>query len=339
MSKEKDKENGKVTELHCDFNSYKKTRYFHGMLMTEKDFINEQNYINEKRKMHNRLLHGWGVVCGFDIKPTCPESSKVIIKPGAALDCNGNDINVCDDVVVDLLKESDICSNVDPCKKPEKAKEETFYITIKYKEIPTDPVPVYSPGGTCEEKSCDFTRSRDGYCIGISRNNPCPPTKLPKNTLLEYLSKKRSAEKGRELDNNECLDKTFEEIRDSICNEPLSCPECCCEGSPYVVLGTVTITGEQSLSKIEQKMISINKGRRYVMTPMLAQYFQGALKYLLNVYPENPFLSICEEPNTCQEEVFEVGSGKETTDSDNSEQVSEGEKVEKKKTAKKISKK
>ena len=45
----------------------KRVRYFDGMLLSTADFQAEQQYLREKRKMHNRCLHGFGVVCGLDV--------------------------------------------------------------------------------------------------------------------------------------------------------------------------------------------------------------------------------------------------------------------------------
>ncbi len=64
--------NTDTTKKSCDYNSYKRTRYFHGMLLTERDFQEEQIYHQEKRRLLNRMLHGWGVVCGLGVKPTNP---------------------------------------------------------------------------------------------------------------------------------------------------------------------------------------------------------------------------------------------------------------------------
>ena len=41
---------------------FKRLRYFHGMLLTEDDFLEEQLYYREKLKLHNRL-HGHGGAC------------------------------------------------------------------------------------------------------------------------------------------------------------------------------------------------------------------------------------------------------------------------------------
>ena len=48
-------------------------RYFPRQLMTPAEMILEQDYFREKLRRHNRMLHGWGVVCGAIVcRVACP---------------------------------------------------------------------------------------------------------------------------------------------------------------------------------------------------------------------------------------------------------------------------
>ena len=42
-------------------------RFFAGQLLSEEDLRALDHYIIEKNKLHNRYLHGWGVVCGLEV--------------------------------------------------------------------------------------------------------------------------------------------------------------------------------------------------------------------------------------------------------------------------------
>src|ERR1700719_3471012 len=44
-------------------------RYFYGRMLSAEDFQTEQNFFREKLKLHNRCLHGYGVVCGLRVEP------------------------------------------------------------------------------------------------------------------------------------------------------------------------------------------------------------------------------------------------------------------------------
>ncbi len=85
-------------------------RFFAGQLLTDEDLGLLNNYIVEKGKLHNRYLHGWGVVCGMEV--VCNPCDKLLtVKSGYALSPCGEDIIVCQDTPVD------ICSLVQKCKR------------------------------------------------------------------------------------------------------------------------------------------------------------------------------------------------------------------------------
>ena len=59
----------------CDTSIAELPRYYPRQLITPDDLTLEQNYFRDRLRRHNRLLHGWGVVCGALV---CPEPSGVI---------------------------------------------------------------------------------------------------------------------------------------------------------------------------------------------------------------------------------------------------------------------
>ena len=42
-------------------------RYFDGQLLTQAELTCDQAYVMAKNRLHNRYLHGWGVVCGLRV--------------------------------------------------------------------------------------------------------------------------------------------------------------------------------------------------------------------------------------------------------------------------------
>ena len=88
-------------------------RFFAGQLLTEDDLNRLDHYIIEKNKLHNRYLHGWGVVCGLEVLcHPCP--GEVTVKAGYALSPCGEDIIVCHDNRVN------VCDLIKNCKDKEK---------------------------------------------------------------------------------------------------------------------------------------------------------------------------------------------------------------------------
>src|SRR5215831_8329342 len=103
-----------------------RTRFFSGQLLTEADLNNEQSYWLAKNRLHNRFLHGWGVVCGMQV--VCSECDGwVTVKPGYAIDA--------------CCTPSKQTGNCAPLRSTPPANcqgtTQTWCITIEYQEQPT----------------------------------------------------------------------------------------------------------------------------------------------------------------------------------------------------------
>jgi hypothetical protein len=72
-------------------------RWFTGRFITARDLTDEQDYHLGRHRLHNRLLHGWGIVCGLEVHPhdraDCAHEW-VWVTGGIALDCLGREIVV-----------------------------------------------------------------------------------------------------------------------------------------------------------------------------------------------------------------------------------------------------
>lgn len=91
-------------------------RFFAGQLLTDEDLNRLERYVIEKNKLHNRYLHGWGVVCGLEVVcHPCP--NLVTVRTGYALSPCGEDIVVCRDETVD------ICALIQKCRPPDRPPE------------------------------------------------------------------------------------------------------------------------------------------------------------------------------------------------------------------------
>ena len=71
---------------------FERNNYFYGKLLTSKDFQNEQGYMNDKRRLVNRTLHGMGIVYGMDV--VAADDSSIILQSGMALDAGGREVVV-----------------------------------------------------------------------------------------------------------------------------------------------------------------------------------------------------------------------------------------------------
>jgi hypothetical protein len=127
----------------------KRPRFFDGQLLSAKDFEAEQQYHIEKRRLHNRMLLGFGVVDGLAVSVDDGTGAALIVSPGFALDRCGNEILVDGPVRID----PGICTG------------HVCFVTIEFTETDTDPVPSINGGE-------QFSRVTEGYAVRISGEDP-----------------------------------------------------------------------------------------------------------------------------------------------------------------------
>jgi hypothetical protein len=142
-----------------------RTRYFAGQILDEADLVQEQTYLREKARRHNRLLHGWGIVCGLGVRPG-PAGHEVTVSPGYALDPLGDEIVVADGVIVDLRTEDAEGNAVSPCpdsdRKRVRAKrspEQRLFLAVRHAECATHPVPT--------GESVEHSRTRESFAVRL----------------------------------------------------------------------------------------------------------------------------------------------------------------------------
>ena len=58
---------GTMDCVACEFEPFVKNNYFTGKMMGASDFITETHFHQEKLRLHQVRLHGWGVVCGLNV--------------------------------------------------------------------------------------------------------------------------------------------------------------------------------------------------------------------------------------------------------------------------------
>lgn len=156
-----------------------RTRYFSRQLIRADDLTKDQQYHREKRHLHNRLLHGWGIVCGLEVvkNPLSGAPLNVTICPGYALSPQGDEIYVPMEIQFDL--ERCLVGQYAPCHSPcgqvasravDPVKE--LYLAIKYAECPSHPVRVSPVGCGCDETACEYSRIRDSFEVSCLKALP-----------------------------------------------------------------------------------------------------------------------------------------------------------------------
>jgi hypothetical protein len=165
---------GKPCECGCgcdDGCGLERVRFFPRQLLGADDMNAEQHYFREKLRRHNRYLHGWGVVCGCEVKPapTADKPYQVLICPGYVITPQGDEILIGCPALFDLA--TCMVSSDDPCAfsrtcppvtttLPQRSK---LYLAVCYKECEVRPVRVAPVGCSCDDVACDYSRIRDAY--------------------------------------------------------------------------------------------------------------------------------------------------------------------------------
>src|SRR5262249_52438610 len=134
---------------HCGEIASQRLRYFTGRYMTARDFRDEQAYHRSHRYLHNRMLHGWGVVCGLHVHPhKDPECAKdhVRVDCGFAMDCCGRELP---------LEHAEVPPPIDWKKRPEvkeEDRERRYYplLCLEYCESEIERVPVLYSEHKCD---------------------------------------------------------------------------------------------------------------------------------------------------------------------------------------------
>jgi hypothetical protein len=149
-----------------------RVRYYPRQLLTADDLAGDQEYHRQKMRRHNRFLHGWGVVCGLEVK-AFPEQGhpwQVRVCPGYAVGPQGDEIRLIEAISLDLATGAqttpDPCADRWPCPPTGTMpgggeKIPHVYVAVRYAECPGRPERVLPAGCGCDETSCEFSRTRD----------------------------------------------------------------------------------------------------------------------------------------------------------------------------------
>jgi hypothetical protein len=166
-------------------------RYFPRQVITADDLTADQDYFREKLKRHNRMLHGWGIVCGTRVEAVknSDGSAKpwfVKINPGYIIGPYGDEICigkvVCCDIRIKCSApvttvDQDLCA--DSVTQAPPPAGGTFYVVIQYYQEATRPVRLNPSGCGCGENPCENSRYRDGYQICVLDTLPASHTPAP----------------------------------------------------------------------------------------------------------------------------------------------------------------
>jgi DNA-binding beta-propeller fold protein YncE len=165
---------GTPNQAHCSdctLSAFARNHYFTGKLLVERDFSDEQRYYIDKLRHHNQRLHGWGVVCGLKAKqhpdPAC-QDRYLIVEPGTAIDCCGHEILVREEVRFPFAK----AQALQALRAKNDTDSHTLQVCIRYKECPTEEIPVLFDECGCDETRCAPNRILESYELDVLVDPP-----------------------------------------------------------------------------------------------------------------------------------------------------------------------
>ncbi len=154
----------------CGYIATERNRYFTGKYMTARDFLGEQEYFLSRDRLHNRLLHGWGIVCGLDVRPhRDPDCADrwVIVTSGIAIDCCGREIVLEKQTAFKVWEPPKQEQKGGPSPTVQAAPESSapdlgpFLLCVRYAEEEIEVVPALYADGQCDPNRREANRVRE----------------------------------------------------------------------------------------------------------------------------------------------------------------------------------
>jgi hypothetical protein len=206
-----------------------RTRFFARQLVGPDDLTQDQLYFREKARRHNRLLHGWGIVCGARVKNDPDVPCGVIVEPGYILGPYGDEILIDQETPVDLCSQAldgnavSPCASVDPwCAdvRVDRPSGQPLYLAVMYAECEARPVRVFGDGCGCDQSDCAYSRTRDSFAMKVLDTLPSTYSDMTPPSPGDLFSCPPAPD-----GNGEC-----------VCVGCASCPT-----EPWVILADVTL--------------------------------------------------------------------------------------------------
>jgi hypothetical protein len=170
----------------CGLKPPERNHYFYGKLLDTYHFQLETAYFNTKRWMLNRLVSGYGVVCGLDVEYV-EEEDAVAVTPGVAIDKHGREIVI-------EKQTPPVPIPVELAEAAEGEEGAYLHVLLCYHECPVEPTPVLA--GECStQHSCEPGVIRERYEITFGPG--CLPVPEPTMYIPDVI---RGEQHGYHLD-------------------------------------------------------------------------------------------------------------------------------------------
>lgn len=141
---------------------FERNKYYYGMLLSVESFNTEQKYVNDKRRLINRMVHGSGVVSGLNV--VAIDEQTISLESGLAFDSTGREIVVANPVTKKL-------SMINGYESAMSSGSNTYvYLCIEYSEGEKG----QAYGLSSDKSGSAHDRIQEGYEIYLTSAEPEP---------------------------------------------------------------------------------------------------------------------------------------------------------------------
>ncbi|WP_052350526.1 hypothetical protein [Paenibacillus gorillae] len=158
---------------------FERNRYFYGKLLTVRDFESEQKYVNDKRRLLNRLLYGSGVVSGMQVVPV--DDKTISVEMGVAIDYIGREVVIPAPVTLKLSMIEGFTNN---------EYKKNVYLCVNYDEKGKEPVHSVGNSAVRSDEVSEYNRVLESYRLSIVEEAPAPSSfefvRLMENVATVY---------------------------------------------------------------------------------------------------------------------------------------------------------
>ncbi len=157
---------------------FERNKYYYGKLLSVDDFQLEQRYVNNKRRMTNRFLHGAGVAAGLYVVRI--DEKTISLENGFALDSLGREIVVDRPVIRRLSLLEGYASGV------ENSDKDYVYLCIDYEEEETEAVHNIAGNTIAAGEDQAYNKIKETYRLYLTDTEP-EQTILDNSALYEQV--------------------------------------------------------------------------------------------------------------------------------------------------------
>ncbi len=171
---------------------YKRVYYSHGLVLGVDEFVQEERYLLERQRLHNRGLHGYGTVCGLRLDTRDNDGQpEIVVGPGVAVDPQGREVRVpegqcarLDDWLLRHHDEVVALLGSPPAGSPAQL---ALHLVLCHAECTTDEVPV--PSGPCQSLDRGMVPSRiaDDFRLEL-RADLSLPEQVEEQAVREFVA-------------------------------------------------------------------------------------------------------------------------------------------------------